>query len=194
MSQAAPSNGRVTTWFSSDWHIGHSNILAYSKRPFESIGDHDEYLIRQQNAMVKPGDNFYLLGDFALCDEARAVKFAKRLTGQKFIVWGNHDKNLRKSKEFCDQWIWQKDLTQIDVEGQKIILCHYAMRTWNQSHRGSWNLHGHSHGSLPDDPNCLQLDVGVDCWNYFPVSFEHIQKRMAKKTWKAIDHHGKRDL
>ncbi len=38
------------------------------------------------------------------------------------------------------------------------------------------------------------LDVGVDGWNYAPVSFEEIGERMSKKTWKAIDHHAARDL
>lgn len=184
----------MTVWFTSDTHYGHRNILQYSNRPFESVEEHDEFLIRQQNELVKPGDSFYLLGDFALCDEERAVRFAKRLQGQRFIVWGNHDKRLRKNKEFCSQFIWQKDLTQIEVEGQKIILCHYAMKVWNQSHRGSWQLYGHSHNSLPDDPNSLQLDVGVDAWDYKPVTFEQVKAKMATKAWKAIDHHKERDL
>ncbi|WP_237730162.1 hypothetical protein [Chryseobacterium gleum] len=46
---------------------------------------------------------------------------------------------------------------------QKIILFHYAMRTWNDSHRGVWQLYGHSHGTLPDDEKALSFDVGVDC-------------------------------
>lgn len=176
--------------FSADWHIGHKNILQYSKRPFATVEEHDEHLIQQQNELVQPGDNFYFLGDFALCDEERAIKFAKRLSGHKFIVFGNHDKRLRRSKEFCSQFIWQKDLTQIEVEGQKIILCHFAMKTWNQSHRGAWQLYGHSHGSLPDDPNSLSFDVGVDCWDYKPVSFEQAKAKMATKKFVPIDHHG----
>ena len=148
-------------------------------------------------------------GIFTSYEEAEAFakanvpsQFARRLNGQKFLIWGNHDKRLRKSKAFTDQWIWCKELAQIEVDEEtqlgtrttKIILCHFAMRTWNQSHRGSWQLYGHSHGTLPDDPNALSLDVGVDAWDYFPAAFEEIGKRMAKKTWKAIDHHDKRDL
>ena len=44
--------------------------------------------------------------------------------------------------------------------------------------------------SLPDDPNSLSMDVGVDCHNFFPVSFEEFDARMKKKTFKPIDHHG----
>ena len=60
------------------------------------------------------------------------------------------------------------------------------------SHVGAWHLYGHSHGLLPDDPNALSLDVGVDCWGFRPVSFAQIQACMATKTWKPVDGHGGR--
>jgi calcineurin-like phosphoesterase family protein len=81
---------------------------------------------------------------------------------------------------------------EIAVEGQDITLCHYALRVFNKSHHGSWHLYGHSHGTLPDDPNSLSFDVGVDCHNYFPISLDQVKKIMSKKTWKPIDHHGKK--
>jgi hypothetical protein len=63
------------------------------------------------------------------------------------------------------------------------------MRTWNKSHRGSWHLYGHSHGTLPDDPHSMSFDVGVDCHNYRPLSFEQVKAVMSKKLFKPIDHH-----
>lgn len=189
-------------FFTSDLHLGHKNIIEYSKCPFKDVEEMDEMLVKNWNDVVRPGDRVYLLGDFYLGradDEGLAAAgFAKRLMGQKYMIWGNHDKRIRRSKAFQafqDEFIWCKDLDQIEVDSQKIILCHFAMLTWNQSHRGSWMLHGHSHGSLPDDPCALRLDVGVDAdWDYAPASFEQVQERMSKKTWKAIDHHDKRDL
>lgn len=180
-------------WFTSDTHFGHERVIGYSGRPFSSAKEMDEAMIHNWNAVVRPGDCVYHLGDFALCDEDRAVRIAKSLMGQKFLVFGNHDKRLRKNNQFMGQWIWGKDLTQIEISGQKIILCHFAMLTWNQSHRGAWQLHGHSHGSLTPDPKTLRTDVGVDCWNYAPVSYDEIAKLMSTKTFVSIDHHGKRD-
>jgi hypothetical protein len=55
-------------------------------------------------------------------------------------------------------------------------LSHYAFRVWNHSHHNSWNLYGHSHGLLPG--NSQQLDVGVDCWNYTPCSYEQVKERL----------------
>ena len=52
------------TYFTSDLHFGHENILRFDKRPFSSIKEHDEELIKRWNAKVKPGDTVYILGDF----------------------------------------------------------------------------------------------------------------------------------
>ena len=65
------------------------------------------------------------------------------------------------------------------------------MRVWNQSHRGAWQLHGHSHGSLTDHGG-KQTDVGVDCWDYAPVSFDTLRKLMATREHEPVDHHGER--
>jgi len=75
---------------------------------------------------------------------------------------------------------------------QDVTLCHYAMKVWNKAHHGAWQLFGHSHGTLPDDLDALQLDVGVDSWDYAPVTVEQIQERMAKKRFKPVDHHDKK--
>jgi len=67
----------------------------------------------------------------------------------------------------------------VKVEGQNIFLFHYACRVWNKSHRGSWQLYGHSHSNL--EPWDNQLDVGVDniaklVGEYRPISFYEVQK------------------
>lgn len=133
-------------------------------------------LIQNWNAVVRPGDLVYHTGDFALCDEDRAVKIAKRLVGQKFLTFGNHDKRLRKNKDFLSQWAWAKDLADITVDNQKIVLCHYAFLTWAGSHKGSWDLHGHC---VDDKTEILTTDgwkrydevtVGDGVYSYNPVS------------------------
>jgi len=52
------------------------------------------------------------------------------------------------------------------------VMCHYAFRTWKNMGRGWIDLHGHSHGKLK--PQTRQYDVGVDAWNYRPVSLETV--------------------
>lgn len=179
-------------YFTSDLHLGHKNIIEYSKRPFSSVEEMNEAIIERWTKTVKPGDQIYFLGDFALCKEDIAIPMLKRLTGQKFIVFGNHDKYLRKSKIFLEYWAWAKDHAEIKIGDQKIVLNHYAFRTWNQMHRGSYNFHGHSHGSLPELDYLRQCDVGVDCWNYTPVNYDELKLKMDKKVFQAVDHHEER--
>jgi calcineurin-like phosphoesterase family protein len=37
--------------------------------------------------------------------------------------------------------------------------------------------------------NARRLDVGVDCWNYAPISFDEIVAEMAKVKFEPVDHH-----
>jgi calcineurin-like phosphoesterase family protein len=72
----------------------------------------------------------------------------------------------------------------LDEYGNQIVitLCHYSMRSWEMSHYASWHLYGHHHGTL--EPYGLSFDVGVDCWNYYPISLEQVAEKMA--TLKPI--------
>jgi calcineurin-like phosphoesterase family protein len=61
------------------------------------------------------------------------------------------------------------------------------MRRWLGSNRGNYHLYGHSHGSLPDDPNSLSIDVGVDCHNYKPISADRVRDIMRDKIKVMVE-------
>lgn len=176
-------------FFTADTHFGHANIIRYCNRPFKDAVEMNETIIANWNAVVQPDDYVYHLGDFAFWrDHGMTPRdYRRRLNGRIHFIRGNHDKGI---EQFRDCFEWLKDYNEITVEGQKIVLMHYAMRVWNRSHHGSWMLYGHSHGSLPDDPHARSLDVGVDCHGFKPVSFNELKRLMAKKHWQPIDHHG----
>jgi calcineurin-like phosphoesterase family protein len=197
----------MKTFFTSDTHFGHANIIKYCNRPFASVEEMDNTLIHNWNAVVRPEDTVYHLGDFAV-GGGPAAPYLRRLNGTIYFCLGNHDKRLRFIKAYLDIELELQDhlagsylnddkvkfgipyLREVTVEKQEIVLCHYAMKVWNGSHKGSWQLYGHSHGTLPDDPTVLSCDVGVDCWNYFPVSMEQLRAKMKTKTYNPVDHHG----
>jgi len=169
---------QMKTYFTSDTHLGHKNILKYCNRPFKDVDEMDNIIINNWNSVVMPNDTIYHLGDFCF---GRLEYYAKRLNGKKYLIRGNHDHNY-KDKRFLEAGFeWVKDLYELKSVNPSIVLCHYAMRVWPRSFHGAWHLYGHSHGTLKDDPNALAFDVGVDCFNYYPISYEQVKKKMAEK-------------
>ena len=149
-------------WFTSDTHFGHSNILEYQKhtRPFTSIEDHDRAIISNWQAKVAPDDVVYHLGDFGFDNEARLDSVLSQLPGQKFFIWGNHDKVIRNSEKLRNHFQGLAEYKEITIEKQRVVLFHYPVFEWNRMHHGSYHFHGHTHGSVVLDGRVQ--DVGVD--------------------------------
>ncbi len=140
----------------------------------------DESLINNWNSVVKQNDIVYHLGDFCLGRLENFDSYFSRLNGKIILIEGNHDRNASKNKEKFFEY--HKGFIEINVGGWPLTLCHYAMKSWNNSYWGSFHLYGHSHGKLPDDIAILSFDVGVDCHNYTPISIEQVKEIMKKKN------------
>jgi calcineurin-like phosphoesterase family protein len=173
------------TFFTSDTHFGHEGLLRHGYRTFLSVEEMDNTIISRWNAVVGPRDVVWHLGDFTLSGAVFAQSILDRLNGQIHLVWGNHDRNsVRK----LPRWLSGQYACEIRLNGRKLVLSHYAMRVWNDCRYGALMLYGHSHGSLPG--NGQSLDVGVDCWNFSPVTLEEIEERMRTlPDFVSEDHH-----
>jgi calcineurin-like phosphoesterase family protein len=158
----------------------------YSNLPYATVQQMDEAMIANWNAAVAPEDIIYHLGDFAM-GKKPAPSYLERLNGQKHLIWGNHDSNQTRQ---LSNWASSQPYLEINLEGNFIVLCHYAMRVWNKSHRGALMFYGHSHNSLPGtDQSC---DVGVDCFNYKPVTLTEIRRHLRTlPPYLPADHHGR---
>lgn len=176
-------------WFTSDFHFDHKNICGYSNRPFPAVEVMNTAIIDNINAKVARKDVLYFLGDFSF-NHKRIREFRERINCVYIrFIYGNHDDNIRNNAENRRLFEWCKDYEEIKVGEQVIILHHYAYQVWNKQKYGSINLFGHSHGNLPDNPNLLSMDVGVDPNNFQPLSFEDVREAMSQKVWKAVDDH-----
>ena len=200
----------MSVYFTSDTHFGHSNIIKYCQRPFLfdpgldkdrlydprnlDVDHMDEIMIKNWNSVVQSHDTIYHLGDFAFYKDQRKTRnVIRRLNGNKILIRGNHDKYLEPETLQMFNSVhsyYEFSVPDKDAGKQMIVLLHYSMNVWNRSHRGSWHLFGHSHGTLQDNPNSLSFDVGSDCHGFTPISYEQVKKIMSKKTFKPIDHHG----
>lgn len=159
-------------WFTSDTHFGHSMLIREDKRPFSTVEEMDQILIANWNRRVSPQDTVYHLGDFTLGRDHD--KYLNQLNGNKILIIGNHDR--KQALKVATGWSAIYPLLELKKDKRPIVLCHYAMRVWNRSHYGSLHLYGHSHGKLA--PTTQSCDVGVDCWNFYPILLEEAIERM----------------
>lgn len=156
-------------FFTADEHYGHTNSIVYGNRPFDSVEEMDEKLIKNFNSVVGSNDITIHAGDFTLIHSKEKVykNYVNRLNGNHIFLRASHDYWLPKNA----RQIWQKM-----IEDFYIVVCHYPMRTWARSHFNSWQLHGHSHGKL--EPIGKQWDIGVDNNKFYPLSFELVKQIM----------------
>lgn len=162
-------------FFTADSHFGHKGILRLSQRPFKSVEEMEDGLVERWNAAVRPGDVVYHLGDFCFKGSKAAEQVLARLNGEIVLIRGNHDsENSLK----LPRWRGVHDLLEVSHQKQRLVLCHYPMLEWPGAWKGAVHLHGHTHGLVP--PLDRRADVGVDVWDYSPVSLERILERIAE--------------
>lgn len=75
----------------SDTHFGHEAIIRYCNRPFTSVEEMDQTMIKRWNETVSNSDIVIHLGDFALYGKDRIKEIVKQLNGKKILIMGNHD-------------------------------------------------------------------------------------------------------
>lgn len=164
-------------WFTSDTHFSHKNIQRFcpTTRLGKDIEEHDEILIRNWNAVVKPNDRVYHLGDISWGNADHASKLWARLMGNVYVIWGNHDNVYKNNAKLRERFTWHGDYKEVDLPvpahcgkgTHKVCLFHFPIYEWNRMHHGAFHLYGHVHASLGGIQGSWQvpgraLDVGVD--------------------------------
>ena len=184
----------MQTYLTADTHFGHKNSVKY--RPFDTVEDMDASIISNWNTTVSQKDVVYILGDFVWGGYAKVKSYLKQLNGNIYIIKGNHDNINHLNRAFTEVQGKDRVFRYLDrkIDGQHVFMSHFAMLTWDKSHYGSYCACGHSHGRLPQirpdyipsvvgmgGGSALICDVGVDVWNYTPVSFEEFCGVMENK-------------
>jgi calcineurin-like phosphoesterase family protein len=155
-------------FFTSDTHFGDHRTINISRRPFANTAEMDAALIERWNAVIGPGDEVWHLGDVAR-RASDVPELLARLNGIKHLVRGNNDPDGTAA---ASGWASVQAYAELELDGRKLVLCHYPFRSWNGQHRGAINLHGHSHGRLKPMPR--QFDVGADVHGFAPVTLAQL--------------------
>jgi calcineurin-like phosphoesterase family protein len=176
--------GGKLIYFTSDYHLGHANIIRYCGRPYKDLEEMDNSIINNHNSRVCEGDIVYHIGDFCFRNSPggkkgegvtdRAGDYHKKLNGRIIHILGNHDRNNSVQDKI--------KVAVIHYGGKEILLKHKPPQ-----HKGEIPdycdlvLCGHIHEKwdikwLDDVP---LINVGVDVWNFKPATIDEIMARLA---------------
>lgn len=195
------------TWFTSDLHFFHNNVIRFCNRPYASVEEMNAKLIKNWNACVKKNEHVYVLGDFSFRGTTQTSEILKQLNGHKILIRGNHDAPAHKMIAMGFAEVYENH--QIRIGDTQLLLSHfpyhpveYYYKTAttietrveeNQDKRylhkrilddgKSWLLCGHVHQSWHMKDR--MINVGVDVNDYKPVSHEKILSIIRGKNEKA---------
>lgn len=184
----------MTTFFTSDNHFGHHNIIEYSKRPFYNVEEMDAAMIDRWNSVVGKKDIVYHLGDFSLSTN-NIINILAQLNGKIHLVPGNHEKC------FSSRDKWRKEVQkylgygfasaqermELKIGSHAVELCHLPFKNevdpdqrfsqWRPIDRGQFLLHGHVHERW--SVSGRMINVGVDVRNFTPISESEVSEIIA---------------
>lgn len=193
-------------WFISDLHFDHKNILEYSGRPFETVPDMNQTLIKNIKKVVKPGDVLVIVGDVSLgakkTDLREYIKEIKSTGITLGLVRGNHD---YKNNEMMNMGFdFAFDKLELEIAKEKVTVMHYPYRGpvlkyyyykfmskffpkkfWKERYywdklpyREKYLIHGHTHAT--ELQNEFQINVSAEAVNYTPISIHKIAELIQK--------------
>jgi len=167
-------------YYTADQHFGHLNIIRFCDRPFVTVAEMDEALIKNWNNIVSERDIVYILGDLVFRSDKHASYYIDRLKGVKHLILGNHDhkwiKNCNLQKYFASVSYY----LEIKDGEKRLALSHYPMLSWGGAARGALHIYAHIHNkkdglayeTLKQMDNAL--NAGVEINDYRPVTLDEL--------------------
>lgn len=173
--------------FTSDLHLGHMRICELAGRPFSSVDEMNEILIANWNGNVTDDDVVWVLGDFVMGQKSETLPLVEELNGHIRLIPGNHDRVFPSDRQI-EKWRPQYEAVGIEIMPAEcellpgILMCHFPFEgdshaddryTSNRpTDAGQLLLHGHVHEQWK--VRGRQVNVGVDVWDFRPISLDEI--------------------
>lgn len=193
-------------YFTSDNHYYHTRVIQYCNRPFSTVEEMNEAMVLGWNYTVKPEDTVYHLGDFSMAFRAvelfpkRLLGTKILIPGNHDFCHSFHkrSRNIENQSKWISKYL-ENGFEDVMAERWKIDfygyanfqLCHHPYATdyelengdkyskWRPVDDGTILLCGHVHEKWKtkrSPKGTLMINVGVDVWNFRPVSIEEIMQ------------------
>jgi calcineurin-like phosphoesterase family protein len=188
----------VKTFFTADAHFGHFNILKYCSdryRQWQTTEEMDEALVKNWNQTVSYGDTVFFLGDLSFKNQKATERIMSRLDGDFVFLKGNHDsfKDLKRHRFFVfDSLVWQHGKQHIGMAhrpqdvplGGKVTfgLCGHVHDRWKMATKKLTIFGSHEVEREEIILPVPIVNVGMDVWNYRPVSVDEIMGLLQREN------------
>lgn len=202
-------------WFVSDLHFMHAKPFILGPRGYGTLTEAIQDLKQKWTQYISPEDIVFNLGDLIVGAGDKTTDAMYEMLAlpcaHHYFISGNHNAGVQefydkalKDLGFNDDvevypltlpghnFTYLGDYAEVQIDRQRVVLCHYPIASWNGVGKGAFHLHGHCHRNLKDDPMIKRIDVGWD-WQKRPVEWNEIVREMSGRKGKAVDHHGKPD-
>jgi calcineurin-like phosphoesterase family protein len=193
-------------WLTSDLHLGHTNIIAFCNRPYDSVDAMNNDLVERWNGRIAADDDVWVLGDVAMGKLDESLAYVELLNGNKHLVPGNHDrmfgcvgtKYAVTAQRYVDAGFVDilEPAIGLQIGERNVMVTHfpYAGDSRDQyddryidcrpEDMGHYLVHGHTHGLWRR--NGRMIDVGVDAWGGYPVSFDEVDDLFSSDRVDAV--------
>lgn len=184
-------------WLTADSHYAHKNICRGTSvwdsgyRDFDTLEEMNQSIIKGLECVAE-NDALLHCGDVAFGGKDNISEYCSKCKGDIFLTVGNHDHNILNYPYIRDNFESIRDIQYLQFKGQKIVMCHYPLVVFHQSHKGARLAFGHVHGSNPGLGR--SIDVGVDTAferfrEYRPYSFSEFVKLTDQRSIYLESHH-----
>ena len=202
------TQNRKPIFFTSDWHLGHSNSILFDDRPFKTVEEMHRKIIRNFNAIVPEHGICYHLGDVGMANVETTKGVIDQLNGTQILILGNHDGNVNRMYNCGFDAVLYGAI--LYIAGERVTLTHCPLRgifredvtnmrgsvdgeNWHKEFKhimfstedvGQFHLHGHIHARGKDNGKLVkdgrQWDVGLPGNNYRPVHISAVESWISK--------------
>ncbi|MDR1268137.1 MAG: metallophosphoesterase family protein [Planctomycetaceae bacterium] len=167
----------MKTFFFSDPHFGHYNIIEYQNRPFQTTEEMDAVMIENWNRVVTPNDHVYLLGDVSLHTPKKTHEILHQLQGTITLVLGNHDNRAELEKTGRFDLVSPYPILYDNF----FLLSHEPIFVNEQC--PFCNIYGHTHRNKFEN-TLLHVNVCAECVDYTPIPFDEVRKIVKERLLK----------
>ena len=160
-------------------HLNNDNIIDYCNRPFSSVEEMNETLLKHWNAVVDPDDEVLYGGDLTIRTLAAALlDWLDELNGEIVFLLGNHDGTVLEEMD----WVQFVEYFRFEHRGVPFYAIHDPAD--GPSNWKGWLLHGCHHNNWPNhfpfvdhDSRCVNCSVKL--LDYRPLATNRLVDYMA---------------